>query len=926
MDMKLQEEIFVMNICIKCLGVLLTSFLLSSCGGGGGGGGGNTTAPNNNTDTTPDVFAFDSRSDAPLSALVQSNSITVSGINAATEAAISNGAYSIDGAAFGSGSRLVENGQQIVLRQTTSSSFSTTTTATLTIGGVSADFNATTIAQDTTPDTFTFDSQSNVSIAETVESNEITVAGINSPSPISVTGGEFAINGATFTNVDSVVSNGQRVVVRQVSANNPNTTTDVALTIGGVSSTFSVTTLMDTTPPIATITFPPPQSLTEGSSIIVRGTASDDFNDISRIRVNGIDAMTSDNFATWSVTVALNPGVNVLQVETTDSELNQNAIADEASIISSPVIVSPKAISVSAANNDAILLDQNDENSSLSLIDLSTGSLKLISGRRFPNTDTPFLDPIDVVVDEDNDRAFVLDGLAIIAVDLNSGMRTLFSGNVVPGSSGDSFVNPEGMVLDSSKDRILVIDSGVNGVIAVDLSTRDRELFSGSNVPTNNNNFNTPLAIALDTANNRNRALVLDAGGSFRIIAVDLDTGERSTFFSTALSFRPAIDIVVDPVRDELLVLDEGFSSTDRGIYKISLTSAQRTFFTPNDVLLIEPTGFDIDTAHGRILVTDQFREGVVAVDLSTAETSKYLNTRTPTDNNILRSPTGLTLTNTNRLAVVQLGRTDIMSVSTINGARNCFSNCPPIINDGPSLVSPQKIATSISDNNAYVTDSGLDAVVAINLTNRSRSIVSDNATPNSEIDFDSPEGIAIDEINSFAYVIDNFFNALISVDLDNGQRTIVSDDDTPGNLVDFFNPTNISLDLNNNTAFVVDVGLPAIFSVNLGTGVRSILSDNTTPDNTNAFITPEGLVFDSSQNRLLIVDQVLDALLAVDIATGARTIISDATKPNSENSFSYPIGIELDSVNNQVLITDQDLEAVIAVDLTNGQRVILSR
>lgn len=85
-------------------------------------------------------------------------------------------------------------------------------------------------------------------------------------------------------------------------------------------------TSVDSTAPAASITFPTAVSATEGNSIIVRGTATDN-SEITVVRVNGLDVTSSNNFATWQATVNLAPGVNTLTVETGDIALNTNMAA-----------------------------------------------------------------------------------------------------------------------------------------------------------------------------------------------------------------------------------------------------------------------------------------------------------------------------------------------------------------------------------------------------------------------------------------------------------------------------------------------------------------------------------------------------------------------------------------------------------------------
>ena len=193
-------------------------------------------------DTIPDPFTFTDRTNVALSTEYKSNAITVSGINAAAPISIVSGTYSINGAAYTSASGTVTVGNTVKVRKVSAATYSTTKSATLTIGGVSDTFSVTTHSA-TTPDPFTFTDRTNVALSTEYESNAITVSGINAAAPISIVGGTYSINGAAYTSASSTVSLGNTVKVRKVSAAAYSTTKSATLTIGGVSDTFSVTTL-----------------------------------------------------------------------------------------------------------------------------------------------------------------------------------------------------------------------------------------------------------------------------------------------------------------------------------------------------------------------------------------------------------------------------------------------------------------------------------------------------------------------------------------------------------------------------------------------------------------------------------------------------------------------------------------------------------
>jgi hypothetical protein len=106
------------------------------------------------------------------------------------------------------------------------------------------------VVADTTPDPFGFTSVSGVSRNTTVSSNVVTITGINAPAPISVTGGEYRIDGGSWVSADGFISENQTVQVRHTSASAANTVTETVLTIGRVQGKFRSTTAagVDTDP------------------------------------------------------------------------------------------------------------------------------------------------------------------------------------------------------------------------------------------------------------------------------------------------------------------------------------------------------------------------------------------------------------------------------------------------------------------------------------------------------------------------------------------------------------------------------------------------------------------------------------------------------------------------------------------------------
>ena len=232
-------------------------------------------------DTKPDVFAFTDQTNVALSAVVTSNEITVSGINAPSAISVTGGKYSINNGAFIATAGTVKTGDKVKVQHTASASPATKVDTVLTIGGVVDTFSSTTAAKDTTPDAFTFTDQTNVALSAVVTSNEITVAGINTPTTISISNGKYSLNGGAYVTTAGTVKTGDKVKVQHTSSANYAAKVDTVLTIGGVVDTFSSTTAAKDTKP-DTFTF------TDQTGVALSAVVTS-----NEITVSGINAPTA---------------------------------------------------------------------------------------------------------------------------------------------------------------------------------------------------------------------------------------------------------------------------------------------------------------------------------------------------------------------------------------------------------------------------------------------------------------------------------------------------------------------------------------------------------------------------------------------------------------------------------------------------------
>ncbi len=210
-------------------------------------------------DGAPNDFSINPITNAALGDTVNSAAVTISGVNVSVPISITGGKYSIGTNAFTADSGNISNNASVRVQVVAAATPGTPTTANLTVGntGVSLTkpFTVTTVPVDSTPNAFPFSPQSGVARSTAIESNEVTITGINVAVSASISGGTYRrfTNGAwgAYTNaaITADVKANDRFQVKVDSSPSFSTPTSTTLTVGGVDSTFTVTTLaIDTTP------------------------------------------------------------------------------------------------------------------------------------------------------------------------------------------------------------------------------------------------------------------------------------------------------------------------------------------------------------------------------------------------------------------------------------------------------------------------------------------------------------------------------------------------------------------------------------------------------------------------------------------------------------------------------------------------------
>lgn len=98
------------------------------------------------------------------------------------------------------------------------------------------------IAGVSTVNQFVFTDVTGVALATLIVSNTISITGNNVPVAISITGGEYSINGGAYTASAGLVNPNDTVSVRVTSSGSTGTPTSATLTVGATSDTFTATT------------------------------------------------------------------------------------------------------------------------------------------------------------------------------------------------------------------------------------------------------------------------------------------------------------------------------------------------------------------------------------------------------------------------------------------------------------------------------------------------------------------------------------------------------------------------------------------------------------------------------------------------------------------------------------------------------------
>lgn len=227
-----------------------------------GGVSDNWSVTTRDADVTPNAFNLPDQTNAARSTFFYSVA-QITGIEAAVSfdgsgsgaVAVSNTAgngsgSTSSGLSYTTGAVNVSNGQYLHVRLASSASFSTTTSTTVTGGGVSSVFSITTLAADTTPNAFSFTNVTNAALTSPY-TRSAQITGLNTSTTATVSGNSAKTavtssstipSDASFTTASKTISNGNYIHVRMNASGSYSTAVSTTVNVGGITSAWSITT------------------------------------------------------------------------------------------------------------------------------------------------------------------------------------------------------------------------------------------------------------------------------------------------------------------------------------------------------------------------------------------------------------------------------------------------------------------------------------------------------------------------------------------------------------------------------------------------------------------------------------------------------------------------------------------------------------
>ena len=478
---------------------------------------------------------------------------------------------------------------------------------------------------------------------------------------------EFSLNGGPFSKESDVTlkPGSHTLTARLVTSGSGSTPVSASFTIGSQTLAFTATTRADVIAPTGTISFPPKISLTEGATVIMRGTVKDEANGsgVKSVKINNQTATFDADKGTWELKAAtLTPGSQVLTLNVEDGAGNSSRAASVNIMQGDTNITFPERSGVDFVGPQTVAWDNLDgrnralvmdvDAKALIAVDLNTGKREVLSDNT-TQPEIPFIyegkgyNAGSIVLDRKAGKVYAglsidVDNLestldhSIIGVDVKTGGRSFVSSNV-------SYETAEIVLENTSAEyRIFSGDSKQDYINVWDLNRNEASNYSSSSlgIPNSINPFNNVGSIAIDSP--RKRLLVTSLSGDQFVFSVDIASpvsasaetkGARSIFSDASVPNNEnqftqndnyvLTSIRVDADRSRALMVDR----LKPAIFELALSDDKtkdgaRSVFSDNATAnkLTNPYGLHIESGMPYALLVDKGTKALMAVDLLSGE------------------------------------------------------------------------------------------------------------------------------------------------------------------------------------------------------------------------------------------------------------------------------------------------------------------
>ena len=678
--------------------------------------------------------------------------------------------------------------------------------------------------------------------------------------------------------------------------------------------------------------FPPARSRTAMDSITVRGTAVDD-DGIAAIRVAGVAATSDDGFASWQATVPLHDGVNVLAVEKQDGAGNIITDAARIEVVNAPFLAEPGDMVLDPARNRALVVDAGL--GSIMAVDLDTGLPSRLLGGALVEGEVF----VELALHPAQSRLWVLERRygtlpeTLRSIDLNTGERTILASETA--GSGVDLLAVWAPVVDVANNRILLIDGEHDALVAVDMDTGERTVvLSAGDGPT----LRGVGAMVLDAA--QGRVLVTD---SFQraLLAIDLATGARTVIADESTGMGPwltypgeGLDLDLD--RNRLLFSARTFEETS--LLAVDLTTGERTRLwrvtytedDPDGPVMLKALVHDPD--HGRVLAARN-RAELLAVGLQQGNEVPLLQERVGSGlepsyvfEMVMDDVRGRALL-LDKFGVIELSLWD--DPASV-GRRSILSG--EDFGWGPSLSHARDMILDAPRNRVIINASDYDdvSILAVDMDTGERTLLAGQGADIAAASFLGNK-IALDTLHHRLLGSQGF--NLVSLDMTTGISAVLSASYL-GTGPDISLASEVVVDSKRQRAIMINDGV-SLLSIDLQTGDRSILFESgLDPEGRRQYL--DEIALDLDHERILVTqpgivdwydpsENVHSRAWSVSLTDGTPTELVGPTAGTGPRVRGHFSGIAADSRRDLAVLVAQDPMEVFLVDMLTLQRVIVS-